>query len=35
LDLFVCAFNTSNINRNILMSKLELNLSYNLGIGMA
>jgi hypothetical protein len=33
LDLFVCAFNTSNINRNILMSKLGFNLIYNLEVG--
>jgi hypothetical protein len=32
LDLFVCAFNTSNINKNILLSKFDFNLSYNLGI---
>jgi hypothetical protein len=32
LDLFVCAFNTSNINKNISLSKFEFNVSYNLGI---
>jgi hypothetical protein len=28
LDLFVCAFNTSNINKNVLLSKFEVDLSY-------
>jgi hypothetical protein len=33
LNLCVFAFNTRNINRNMLMSKLGLNLIYNLEIG--
>jgi hypothetical protein len=28
LDLFVCAFNTSNINKNVLLLKFEVDLSY-------